>query len=73
VKFQIRDSRFGLCLRDAETAEGALAAFLADKLAADGRIAMDTMQVRDDGSAETLCRGMRYVAIPACPAINGRV
>jgi hypothetical protein len=64
VKYQIRDSRYGLSIREAETAEGALAAFLADKLAADGRIAMDTMKAHDDGSAETLCRGMRYSAVP---------
>jgi hypothetical protein len=64
VKFQIRDSRFGLCLREAETAEGALAQFVADRLAADGVIAMKAMKSNDDGSAETLCSGLRYMAIP---------
>jgi hypothetical protein len=29
---------------------------------------MNTMKSNDDGSAETLCRGMRYVAVPASEA-----
>jgi hypothetical protein len=60
-RFVIRDSRFSLCIREAHSAQGALLAFLADKLAADGRIAADTLQ--DDGDvALTYCRGMRYTA-----------
>jgi len=37
MRYVIRDNRFGLAIYEAETPEGALIAFIADKLAADGR------------------------------------
>ena len=43
MKFQIRDDRFGLAIYEASIPEGALLAFIADKLAADGAIAADTL------------------------------
>ncbi len=70
MEFQIRDESFGLALREAETAEGALLAFLADKLAADGVIAADTVATDDGGVAFAYCRGHRYMAVP-CRASAG--
>jgi hypothetical protein len=61
-RFVIRDARFGLCIREAETAAGALLAFVADSLAADGKIAADTVETNEHGVASVWCRGERYEA-----------
>ncbi len=61
AKFQIRDKRFGLALRDADTAADALAAFVADKAKAD---ALVKVEVDDLGVGSVRYAGRMYYACP---------
>ena len=63
-KFQIRDTTrdFGLALVEAQSAELALTKFVADRMAADGQVAVLGLRTHRDGLAETTYGGVRYTA-----------
>ncbi len=63
MQFVIRDHRFGLALREAESAEFALLSFVADRLAADGRAAACSITSNREGTeATTRCMGTKFTA-----------
>jgi hypothetical protein len=64
MRFQIRDSRFGLALREGESAVDALTDFLHVRERADIRNAIKVVHVEDDGTVEVNYRGLRLYAVP---------
>jgi hypothetical protein len=64
VRFQLRDSRFGLALREGETAVDALTDFLYVQERSDVRAAMKVVHVADDGTVEVNYKGLRLYAVP---------
>jgi hypothetical protein len=64
VRYQIRDSRFGLALREGESAVDALTDFLHVCERADVRAAIKVVHVEDDGTVEVNYKGLRLYAVP---------
>lgn len=64
MRFQIRDTRYGLALRDGESAVDALTDFLHVRERADVRAAIKVVHVADNGAVEVNYRGLRLYAVP---------
>jgi hypothetical protein len=64
VRFQIRDSRFGLALSEGESAVDALTDFLHVRERADVRAAIKVIHVGDDGTVDINYKGLRLYAVP---------
>ena len=67
-RYQIRDQDFGLAVYEADFAAEALAAFLADKVAAELRPGDYKVNDFGDGTASVLWRGVEYRAYEAVAA-----
>ncbi len=50
MKVRIKDSRFGLAIREGDSAEHASLLFIAERIAADGVIAADTLSTDENGA-----------------------
>jgi hypothetical protein len=64
MKFQVRDARFGLALREGDNAVDVLTDFLHVRERADVRNAIKVVHVEDDGTVEVNYRGLRLYAVP---------
>jgi hypothetical protein len=65
VRYQIRDTRFGLALRNGDNAIDVLTDFLHVRERADVRNAIKVVRIEDDGTFEVNYRGLRLYAVPA--------
>lgn len=65
MKYQLRDTRFGLALREGDTALDALTDFLYVQERADVRNAIKVIHAGEDGRVEVNYKGLRLYAIPA--------
>jgi len=64
-RWQVRDARFGLALREGDDALEVLVDFLHVKERADVRNAIKVLHVAEDGTLEANYRGQRLYAAPA--------
>ncbi len=64
MKYQIRDARFGLALREGDHALDVLTDFLHVRERADVRSAIKVVRVEDDGTVAVNYRGLRLYAVP---------
>jgi hypothetical protein len=66
-RWQVRDARFGLALREGESAVDVLTDFLHVRERADVRNAIKVVNVADDGTVEVNYCGLRLYAVPVNP------
>ena len=74
MKYQIRDPRFGLALREGDNALDVLTEFLHVRERADVRSAIKVVRVEDDGavqvnSVQVNYRGLRLYVVPVANAV----
>jgi hypothetical protein len=67
VKYQIRDTRFGLALREGDNALDVLTDFLHVRERSDVRNAIKVVHIEHDGTVEVNYKGLRLYAVPAKP------
>jgi hypothetical protein len=64
VKYQIRDTRFGLALREGDNALDVLTDFLHVRERADVRNGIKIVNIEDGGTVEVNYKGLRLYAVP---------